>query len=89
MIKDDKDDFEFVRHLELCPGTPLFESNQHLKESSDYTTPLYEFLYRVSDSPDPLALCLFLTYLLAFNKLLLLLFLGKADPYKLFEPRTL
>jgi hypothetical protein len=90
MIKDeDKDDFKFVRHPELCLGTPLSESDQHLKESSDYTTPLYEFLCRVSDSPNPLALCLFPIYLLVFNKLSLLLFLSKADPCEPFEPKTL
>jgi hypothetical protein len=88
-IEDDEDDFEFVRHPELRPGTPLSESDQHLEESSDHTTPPYEFLRRVSDSPDPLALCLFPTYLSAFNELSLLSFLGKADPCEPFEPKTL
>jgi hypothetical protein len=89
MIKDNKDDFEFIRHLELYLGTPLSKSNQYLKESSNYTTPLYKFLRYISNSPDLLALCLFPIYLLVFNKLLLLLFLGKADPCEPFEPKTL
>jgi hypothetical protein len=88
MIKD-KDDFEFIRHPEFCIETPLSELDQRLEESSDYATPPYNWLYADSDSPNPLALCLFPTYLLAFNELLLLSFLGKVDPYELFEPKTL
>ena len=88
MIKDE-DDFEFVRHLELYLGTLLSESDQHLKESSDHATPPYNWLRRDFDLPDPLALCLFPTYLSAFNKLSLLSFLGKADPYEPFKPKTL
>ena len=85
---EDKDDFKYIRHLELRPETPLSEPDQYL-ESSDYITPLHDWLRTDSDSPDPLALCLFPTYLSAFNELLLLSFLGKADPYEPFEPKTL
>jgi Reverse transcriptase (RNA-dependent DNA polymerase) len=82
------DDFEYVRHPELRPETPLSEPDQHL-DSSDHATPPYDFLRRDSDSPDPLALCLFPTYLSAFNELSLLSFLGKADSCEPFEPKTL
>jgi hypothetical protein len=85
---EDEDDFEFVRHPELRPETPLSEPDQSFK-SSDHATPPYDWLRRDPDSPDPLALCLFPTYLSAFNELSLLSFLGKADPCEPFEPKTL
>jgi hypothetical protein len=85
----DEDDFEFIRHPEFCVETPLSKPDQRLKESSNHATPPYDWLRADSDSPDPLALCLFPTYLLAFNKLSLLSFLGKAGPCEPFEPKTL
>jgi Reverse transcriptase (RNA-dependent DNA polymerase) len=83
------DDFEVIRHPELRSETPLSEPDQHTEESSDHATPPYQWLRADSDSPDPLALCLFPTYLSAFNELSLLSFLGKADPCEPFEPKTL
>jgi hypothetical protein len=88
MVKD-KDDFELIRHPKLRLKTPLSKPDQYTNEPSNYATPLYQWLYTNSDSPNPLALYLFSIYLLAFNKLLLLLFFNKADSYKLFEPKTL
>jgi hypothetical protein len=87
---EDTNSFEHIRHPELRPQTPLSsiadidESETHEPSSSSY-----EFLRRASDSPDPLALCLFPTYLSAFDELSLLSFLGQADPCEPFEPRTL
>jgi hypothetical protein len=67
----------------------LSEPDQHTDEPSDHATPPYQWLRADLDSPDPLALCLFPTYLSAFNELSLLLFLDKADPCEPFEPKTL
>jgi hypothetical protein len=86
---EDEDDFEYVRHPELRQRSPLSEPDIDLTESTDHAAPPYGFLRRDSDSPDPLALCLFPTYLSAFNELSLLSFLGKADPCEPFEPKTL
>jgi Reverse transcriptase (RNA-dependent DNA polymerase) len=86
---EDEDDFELIRHPELRPETPLSEPDQHTDEPSDHATPPYQWLRADSDSPDPLALCLFPTYLSAFNELSLLSFLGKADSCEPFEPKTL
>ena len=74
---EDANSFEHIRHPELRPQTPLSsiadtdESETHEPSSSSY-----EFLRRASDSPDPLALYLFPTYLSAFDELSLLSFLG-------------
>jgi hypothetical protein len=86
---EDKDNFEYIRYLEFRPETPLSKPDQYLGESSDHATPPYNWLYADSDSLDLLALCLFPTYLSAFNELSLLFFLGKVDPYKPFKPKTL
>jgi hypothetical protein len=45
-------------------------------ETHEPSSSLYEFLRRASNSPNPLVLYLFLTYLSAFNELSLLLFLS-------------
>jgi hypothetical protein len=89
-VEDDTDDYEYIRHPELRDETPLSNGIDNTEEErSDHTASSYEFLRRDSDSPDPLALCLFPTYLSAFNELSLLSFLGKADPCEPFEPKTL
>jgi hypothetical protein len=59
------DDFEYIRHPEFCAETLLSEPDQHLEESSDHATPPYDWLRADSDSPDPLALCLFPTIALS------------------------
>jgi hypothetical protein len=84
---EDESDFEYIRHPELRPEIPYSEIIDE-KEPSEYA-PSYDFLRRDSDSPDPLSLCLFPTYLSAFDELSLLSFLGKADPCEPFEPKTL
>lgn len=90
---EDTDSFEYVRYPELRPQTPLSSiADTDEQEPESYepsTSSSYEFLRRASDSPDPLALCLFPTYLSAFDELSLLSFLGQADPCEPFEPRTL
>ena len=88
---EDTNSFKHVRYPELRPQTSLSsvtdtdEPEPQAHESSSS----YKFLRRASDSPDPLALCLFLTYLSVFDELSLLSFLGHADPCEPFEPRTL
>jgi hypothetical protein len=85
-------DFEFIRHPKLRPQTPLSpiaDENSSNTAESFHESSSHNFLRRASDSPDPLALCLFPTYLSAFNELSLLSFLGHADPCEPFEPRNL
>jgi hypothetical protein len=86
-VSDDSD-FEYVRHPELREQTPLSEVADDLESETNHSSS-YDFLCCVSDSPDPLSLCLFPSYLSAFNELSLLSFLGHIDPCKPFEPRTL
>ena len=89
---EDTNSFEHIYHLELCPQTPLSsiaDIDEQELEPHESSSSSYEFLRRVSDSPDPLILCLFPTYLSVFDELSLLSFLGQANPCEPFEPRTL
>jgi hypothetical protein len=88
---EDANSFEYIRHSELRPQTPLSSiADTDGPEPLEYSpSSSYEFLRQVSDSPDPLALYLFPTYLSVFDELSLLSFLGHTDPCEPFEPQIL
>jgi hypothetical protein len=74
---EDANSFEYIYYPELYPQTP-FSSITDIDELETHepSSSSYEFLYRASNSPDPLVLYLFLTYLSVFDELSLLSFLG-------------
>ena len=88
-IIKDNNKFEFVYHPKLRLDTSLLKPPKYKDTALPRAKLLYNYLCYNNNSLDLLSLYLFPIYLLAFNKLLLLLFLNKVDPCELFELKTL